>query len=84
MLGLIGDSCSLCNSVLCGHGLSSSWFNEEDSAMSDKIVRELTDDELAHVSGGAAPTSPVDLMQMLSQILSSMQAVTNETIRNLR
>ena len=51
--------------------------------MSDKIVRELTDDELPHVSGGTAPTSPVELTQMLSQILSSIQALTNETIKNL-
>jgi hypothetical protein len=51
--------------------------------MSDKIVRELTDDELVHVSGGAAPASPADLIQMLSQILSSIQAMNNETIKNL-
>ena len=52
--------------------------------MSDKIVRELTADELVHVSGGAAPTSPTDLIQILSKILSSIQAMNDETIKNLR
>jgi hypothetical protein len=52
--------------------------------MSDKIVRELTDDELVHVSGGAAPAGPADLIQMLSQIPSPIQAMNNEAIKSLR
>jgi hypothetical protein len=79
-----GESCSLRDSASLRARLSSHRFNEEEIAMSDKIVRELTDDELVHVSGGAAPASPADLIQMLSQILSSIQAMNNEAIKNLR
>jgi hypothetical protein len=79
-----GESCSLRNSASFRARLSSPRFNEEEIAMSDKIVRELTADELVHVSGGAAPTSPTDLIQILSKILSSIQAMNDEAIKNLR
>jgi hypothetical protein len=52
--------------------------------MNEIDPRELSADEITQVSGGAIPVgSAADLMQLMAQILNSIQGMTNSVMRNL-